>query len=71
MIRSIPFKVPDMACSACADKITKSIQAIATNAEVKADPQTKLVVVSTELNSEVSSEQIKAAIIASGYTVTD
>jgi copper chaperone len=68
---ALELKVPDMACAVCADKITKAIQAIATKneveAQVKADPQTKLVVV----NADLTTEQIKEAIISAGYTVTD
>jgi copper chaperone len=67
---SLELKVPDMACAVCADKITKAIQAIASNnavnAEIKADPLTKLVVVKADLTTE----QIKNAIISAGYTVT-
>jgi len=63
---SLELKVPDMACAICADKITAAIQAISANAQVKADPQTKLVVVNTDLTIA----QIKNAIISAGYTVT-
>jgi copper chaperone len=61
----IEFKVPDMACAACADKIVTAIQAISPHAEVTADPQTKLVVV----NSDQNLEQIKTVVINAGYTV--
>ncbi|AFY72535.1 copper chaperone [Synechococcus sp. PCC 7502] len=61
----LELKVPDMACAICADKITKAIQAIAPQAEVKADSQTKLVIV----NSDQTIESIKAAVIAAGYKV--
>lgn len=40
---SIAFTVPDLACSACVDTVTKAIQAIDTTAQVKADPTTKQV----------------------------
>lgn len=67
---SIEFKVPDMACAVCADKIITAIQAIAAKNEVepqvKADPQTKLVVV----NADLTTDQIKEAITSAGYTVT-
>ena len=63
---SLELKVPDMACAVCADKIITAIQAIAPQAEVKADPQTKLVVV----NANLTTEQINSAITSAGYTVT-
>lgn len=62
-----PIKVPDMMCGACVDKITNAIRAIAPHAQISADPQTKLVVVT----GEGTTEQIKAAITQAGYTVTD
>lgn len=62
----IEIKVPNMMCGACVDKITNAIKAIAPHAEVKADVQTKLVVVT----GEGTIEQIKAVITQAGYTVT-
>jgi copper chaperone len=63
---SFQVTVPDMACSACSDTITKAIQTIDPNAKVNADPKTKLVSVDT-LASETEIEQ---AITSAGYTVT-
>jgi copper chaperone len=72
---ALELKVPDMACAVCADKITTAILAIATkngfNAQVKADPQTKLVVVNADLTTEQITDQVKEAITSAGYTVTD
>ena len=57
--------VPDMACSACAEAITKAIQAVDAAASVQADMATKQVVVATSAESE----QINQAIAQAGYTV--
>ncbi|MGF1522815.1 MAG: heavy-metal-associated domain-containing protein [Leptolyngbyaceae cyanobacterium] len=57
--------ISDMACAACAETITKAIQALDTAASVQADTTTKQVVVSTTAESE----QIKQAIAQAGYTV--
>lgn len=57
--------VPDMACAACAETITKAIQAVDAAASVQADTATKQLVVSTT----AASEQVKQAIAQAGYTV--
>lgn len=62
---TLQMKVPNMACSACSDTITKAIQAIDPAATVQADTKTKLVVIS----SQASEPAIKQAIAAAGYTV--
>lgn len=59
------FTVPNMACSACADTITKAVKAIDPAAEVSADPKSKQVNIATQANETV----IKEAITAAGYTV--
>lgn len=63
---SLQLTVPDMACSACSETITKAIQTIDPSAEVNADPKTKIVNVDT-LASET---EIKQAIVSAGYTIT-
>lgn len=62
---TLELKVPNMACSACADTITKAVQAIDPNAVVQADPKTKQVQVETQ----ASETAIKEAIAAAGYPV--
>jgi copper chaperone len=57
--------VPNMACSACGDTITRAIKAIDPTATVQADPKTKLV----NIDTQASETAIKQAIIAAGYTV--
>lgn len=57
--------IPDMACSACTDTITKSVQALDASATVQADTATKAVTITT--NSEATA--VKQAIADAGYTV--
>jgi copper chaperone len=54
-----------MACSACAETITKAVQAIDPNASVQADPQTKQV----NVESTASDQAVKEAIANAGYPV--
>lgn len=54
-----------MACSACADTITKAVKTIDADATVQADPKTKFVNVETQ----ASEAAIKDAIAAAGYPV--
>ncbi|MFN6570081.1 heavy metal transporter [Nostoc minutum NIES-26] len=61
----IQLTVPNMACSACGETITKAIQAVDTTAKVEADPKTKLVSVETQ----ASETEVKEAIIAAGYSI--
>jgi copper chaperone len=42
---SLQLKVPKMACSACANTISKAVQAIDSGATVTADIKTKLVTI--------------------------
>ncbi|AKG24053.1 heavy-metal-associated domain-containing protein [Calothrix sp. 336/3] len=60
----LTIKVPDMACSACAEKITQAIKLVDVAAMVEADTQTK--VVSVETNS--SETTVREAIAQAGYT---
>ena len=62
---TLQLTVPGMACSVCAEKITKAVQAIDPDATVEADPQTKRVNVETGV-SEVA---VKEAIATAGYPV--
>jgi copper chaperone len=61
---TIKLNVPDLACSACAETITKAVQSIDPTAKVQADPQTKQVMV----ESTVSESSVRKAIAAAGYT---
>jgi copper chaperone len=64
-IMTLQFQVPNMACSACSETITKAIQAIDPTATVQADPKTKQVKVETQ----AAEGEIEQAVINAGYTV--
>jgi copper chaperone len=62
---AIELKVPSMACSACAETITKAVTAMDPTAKVEADPKTKLVKVETQQLEAV----VREAIASAGYPV--
>lgn len=62
---SYEFTIPDMACSACSDTITKAIQAVDAGATVQTDVKTKRVNVDTE----AAEADIRRAIADAGYTI--
>ncbi|HIK45006.1 MAG TPA: heavy-metal-associated domain-containing protein [Leptolyngbyaceae cyanobacterium M65_K2018_010] len=62
---TLDLTIPDLACSACVETVTKAVRAIDAGAEILADTQTKQVTIVTYA-SEVA---IKDAITAAGYTV--
>lgn len=62
---TLQVKVPNMACSACGDTITKAIKAVDATATVSADPKTKLVNIETDASEAV----VKQAIRNAGYSV--
>lgn len=62
---TLQLKVPNMACSACGETITKAIQAVDSTATVQSDPKTKLVNIETQA-SEVA---VREAIEGAGYSV--
>ena len=61
---TIQLKIPDMACGACAETITKAVQAIDPQAQVAADTQSKRVTIETQ----ASESSVKNAIVSAGYT---
>jgi copper chaperone len=63
---TLQIKVPNMACSACGDTITKAVKTVDPTAMVQADPKTKIVLVDTNADETV----IKEAITTAGYSVT-
>ena len=63
---SLQLIVPSMACSACAETITKAVQTIDSGAKVEADPKTKFV----NIETQVSQEAVTEAIVAAGYPVS-
>ncbi|GBE93828.1 heavy-metal-associated domain-containing protein [Nostoc cycadae] len=60
---TLQLTVPKLACSACANTITKAIQSIDSTATVQADPKTKLVSIETQ----APETKIKELITAIGY----
>lgn len=62
---TLQITVPNMACSACGDTITKAINIVDPTATVQADPKTKIVLVDTNTSETV----IKEAITTAGYSV--
>ncbi|MDB9526045.1 heavy-metal-associated domain-containing protein [Oscillatoria sp. CS-180] len=62
---TLNLTIPDMACSACADTITKSVHALDAAAVVNANTETKAVTISTTSDPT----QVKQAIADAGYTV--
>ncbi|MDX2098686.1 MAG: heavy-metal-associated domain-containing protein [Leptolyngbyaceae cyanobacterium bins.59] len=63
---TLQLTVPNMACSACSDTITKAIKAIDPTATVQADTKTKQVNVETQ----AAETAIKQAITDAGYTIS-
>ena len=59
------FTVPDLACGACAAKISQAIHSIDPQAKIAADPQTKLV----QIESTLPTSSLVIAITDAGYTV--
>ncbi|MFQ4138967.1 heavy-metal-associated domain-containing protein [Nodosilinea sp. PGN35] len=62
---TLELNIPDLACSACVDTVTKAVQAVDAAAQVSADPKTKRVSIGTS----ASEDAIKTAITRAGYTV--
>lgn len=62
---TLQLTVPNMACSACADTITKAVKAIDPAAEINADPKSKQVNIDTQANENA----VREAIVAAGYSI--
>ncbi|WP_013324322.1 heavy-metal-associated domain-containing protein [Gloeothece verrucosa] len=62
---ALELKVPSIACSGCADTITKAIKTVEPEANVKVDVEAKTVAV----EAKASEESIKQAITATGHTI--
>lgn len=62
---AIELTIPDLACVACVDTVTKAIQAVDAAAQVRADPTTKQV----EVITQASESAIKQAIVEAGYRI--
>ncbi|NJN31635.1 MAG: heavy-metal-associated domain-containing protein [Synechococcales cyanobacterium RM1_1_8] len=59
----LQLTVPQMACEACAETITKAIQSVDSGAQVQADPKTKQV----EVETTASEAALKEALSQAGY----
>lgn len=62
---ALQLTVPNMACSACEETISKAIHSIDPTATIQADSKTKLV----NIETQVAEAEIKQAIANAGYTV--
>lgn len=62
---TLQLMIPNMACSACSETITKAIKVIDPAATVQADSRTKQVTIETQATEKA----IKQAITNAGYTV--
>lgn len=62
---TITLTIPDMACSACVETITKAVADLDPAASVDADTKTKQV----NINTQADAGAIQQAITAAGYTV--
>ena len=63
---ALQLTVSNMACSACADTITKAVQDVDPTAEVTADPKTKQV----NIDTQAPEMTVREAIATAGYTAT-
>jgi copper chaperone len=63
---TLQLTVPNMACSACGETITKAVKTVDPTANIEADPKTKQV----NIETQASETAVKQAIAAAGYTVT-
>jgi copper chaperone len=59
----LQLKVPQLACAACVNTVTKAIGSVDAMAKVEADPKTKIV----NINTQHSEAEIKGAIATVGY----
>lgn len=62
---TLQLTVPNMACSACGETITKALKTLDPAAQIETDPKTKLV----SIDTQASEAAVKQAITAAGYTV--
>lgn len=58
------FHIENMTCGACVRGVTRAIQSIDPQAEIKADPPTRKL----EVNTSASREQVEIALNDAGFT---
>ena len=64
-MNTLHLKIPDMACAACAETITKAVVETDPKATVKADLETKQV----EVTTEATTATVRQIVIDAGYTL--
>jgi copper chaperone len=64
---TILLNIPSIACSGCADTITKAIKTVEPDATVNVDVAAKTVTV----EAKASEKSIKQAVVATGHTIAD
>lgn len=62
---TLELRVPNLACSACIETVTKAVQSVDAAAQVSVDTKTKQVTVV----ADASETAIKNAITTAGYSV--
>lgn len=62
---NLELKVPNMVCGGCAETITQAVIEIDPQASVKADPESKKVVV----NTKASESSVREAITSAGFNL--
>lgn len=60
---TLQLKVPQIACAACVNTVTKAVKSVDTTAKVEANTKTKMVSIETQQ----SEAEIKNAIAQAGY----
>jgi copper chaperone len=60
---ALQLKVPNIACAACVDTVTKAVKSVDATAKVEVDRKTKMVSIETQQ----SAAEIKKAIADAGY----
>lgn len=61
----LDLTVPNLACSACVETVTKAVHSVDAIAQIAADPKTKQVSIVTD----AAEADIKSAIATAGYTI--
>lgn len=60
---ALQLKVPNIACAACVDSVTKAVKSVDATAKVEVDRKTKMV----RIETQQSEAEIKQAIADAGY----
>lgn len=60
---ALQLKVPNIACAACVDTVTKAVKSVDATAKLEVDRKTKMV----RIETQQSEAEIKQAIADAGY----